>query len=455
LTDLMKVAQQNQVQIPMTIRGNPALKVDAHHWDLSGGKGPTRADDERELANHLGGPIGEPDETDPDFQDNLNLAKVTAINKAAASKKIYLYGKGAKGKFFRIPGVEEICMQLERMLSRQLADQGGSDRLTMEEQYDMLKDKVTLVAGNQSAFIKSLLITGAPSSGKTFSVMQTITKELGLANGKDYVVKKGSITPNAMYRTFIERIDGLIIFDDCDSVVEDKNGINMLKGALDTDPVREISNDNRTTMNTATMDPEERKEVVDAISRIFRNRATQADLIRFDHLIKKKKKPVNSEPLDDFSDDEFGDDDDFDLNIDDEEGNDSEGKDGDEYGVDPEKLHELQQYFTAHLPNLIDFRGRIIFISNMDESDWDGAILSRAFTVNMQFTSGEMLDYIDKIKDHLKTPNVTDEQKQEVMDYLRELYTTGKLKRQVNFRLVQQAFDLRLATNWKKMIAML
>jgi len=80
---------------------------------------------------------------------------------------------------------------------------------------------------------------------------------------------------------------------------------------------------------------------------------------------------------------------------------------------------------------------------------------TRAFAINMNFSSGEMLDYIDKIKGHLRTPNLSDEQKQEVMDFLRDLYTTGKLKRQVNFRLVQQAFDLRLASNWKRLVSML
>jgi hypothetical protein len=108
-----------------------------------------------------------------------------------------------------------------------------------------------------------------------------------------------------------------------------------------------------------------------------------------------------------------------------------------------------------HLPNKIDFKGRIIFISNMAEEDWDTAIISRAFYMNMDFRSDEMIDYIDKIKQHIKTPSLSEEEKQEVMDYIRDLYVTGKLKRDVNFRLVQQAFDLRLTSNWKKMIAML
>jgi hypothetical protein len=44
----------------------------------------------------------------------------------------------------------------------------------MEEQYNQLDKKVELVAGGKASFIKSLLITGMPSSGKTFRVMKTI-----------------------------------------------------------------------------------------------------------------------------------------------------------------------------------------------------------------------------------------------------------------------------------------
>jgi hypothetical protein len=71
----------------------------------------------------------------------------------------------------------------------------------------------------------------------------------------------------------------------------------------------------------------------------------------------------------------------------------------------------------------------------------------------MDFKSDEMLDFIDRIKDKIKTPNLDDEKKQEVMDFIRTIYATGKLKRAINFRLVQQAFDLALTENWKKVLS--
>lgn len=431
MPDLMAIAQQYDVQIPTSIRMNQNLKVDSHHWNLSGGDGPASQDAEtnKGLSQAMGAPVEEPDQ-DPAYQDALQLAKAKTVRRLAGQGKLYLMGRKANDAFFRVPGLEEYTAQLERLLSREIEAQGGANRPGMEQQYEDLKEKVTLVAGGQSAFIKSLLITGAPSSGKSFSVMQTI-KGLGLQEGRDYVVKKGRITTVSMYRTLIEHINGLVLFDDCDSVVEDKNAINMLKGALDTDPVREISYDVRGTINTSVMDPQHREALVNAMSRILRGKPIDGDLEMIEPMMKRSGRGGDDEE-DDFS---------YDAN--------------EPEGIDPERLHDAQAWVSKHLPNKIDFKGRIIFISNMDESEWDSAILTRAFAINMNFSSGEMLDYIDKIKGHLRTPNLSDEQKQEVMDFLRDLYTTGKLKRQVNFRLVQQAFDLRLASNWKRLVSML
>jgi hypothetical protein len=439
MPQMMALAAENEVQIPGDVRMGNEYKVDAHHWNLSGHGAGEPDQTDTELGKAMGGPVEAPDASvDPAYQDALALAKAKTVRRLAGQGKIYLMGRKPKGAWFRIPGLEDYSAQLERMLGRELETTGGKGD-SMDEQYDMLHDKVKLVAGGESNFIKSLLITGAPSSGKTFVVMKTIN-ELGLKPGVNYIVKKGRITTVALYRTLIEQIDGMVIFDDCDSVVDDKNAVNMLKGALDTDPVREISYDVRGTINTGVLEPKERDIYVEKISRILRGKPEEGDLETFERYV------INSKNEDDFDD----------IPDDDEtpEGDEAEGGTG-KYRYSYNLLLKTQAYLERHLPNKIDFRGRIIFISNMDESEWDSAILTRAFSINMNFSSADMLDYIDKIKGHIKTPGLTDEMKQEVMDYLRELYTTGKLKRQVNFRLVQQCFDLRLTDNWRKLMTML
>jgi hypothetical protein len=419
MPQMIALARDNDVQIPGDIRSNSSYKVDAHHWNLLG-RDASPATVNKELGTALGGEVEEPEEVDPNYQDALTLAKAKTVANMAASGKVYLMGRKAKGAFFRIPGLEEYSLQLERMLFRQLQDANNGGRDNMEEQYEMLHDKVKLVAGGKSNFIKSMLITGAPSSGKTYCVMKTI-RELGLSEGKDYIVKKGRITTPALYRTLIEQIDGMVIFDDCDSVVDDKNAINMLKGALDTDPIREISYDVRGTLNTAVMDPETREEYVEKISRILRGKVQEGDLETFRHLVvKPKKKGQDSD--DDFDVEDYPeyeeDDEDFIDGDADEEG-------VQKYRVNYSLLAQTQQYLSQHMPNKIDFKGRIIFISNMAEDEWDSAIITRAFSINMDFSDVEMLDYIDKIKAHIKTTGLSEEEKQEVMSRSTVLRSTS------------------------------
>ncbi len=249
-----------------------------------------------------------------------------------------------------------------------------------------------------------------------------------------------------MYRTLIEQINGLTIFDDCDAVVEDKNGINMLKGALDTDPVREISYDVRGTVNIAALPTDDRNEYGDRLSNVMRYKETPEDVQYFRVMLDRMR--LLSKALKGVKGKKGGGDEDM------------EGEEGDESGeeevvysdTDLQEQDMILLYVRTHLPNKIDYKGRIIFISNMDEGEWDSAILSRAMFQNLNFRSDEMLDYINRIKQHIPTPGLTDEQKQEVIDYIGEIFKTGKLRRPINFRLVQQAFDLRRVPLWKQIL---
>ena len=86
----------------------------------------------------------------------------------------------------------------------------------------------------------SLLVTGSPGVGKSYQVQKELGS-MGLVRNKDYYVIKGKASAAGMYITMYNYNGSLIIFDDCDSVFDDDNGIMLLKGALDTDEPREIS----------------------------------------------------------------------------------------------------------------------------------------------------------------------------------------------------------------------
>ena len=107
---------------------------------------------------------------------------------------------------------------------------------SINEKFVFLNDLTTMVVNDVTA---SALIVGSGGLGKTHSVIECI-KSNDLSEN-DYVFFKGYSTARALYNTLYDNNGKLIIFDDCDSVLEDKIAINILKSALDSYDKRTIS----------------------------------------------------------------------------------------------------------------------------------------------------------------------------------------------------------------------
>ena len=103
--------------------------------------------------------------------------------------------------------------------------------------FDDMNNLTKMVAAGVSP---SLVVTGMPGLGKTFNITKTLD-EVGFEEGIDFVHVKGRCTAAGMFITLFENSDKLIIFDDCDSVFKDSDGVNLLKGALDSYDKRVIS----------------------------------------------------------------------------------------------------------------------------------------------------------------------------------------------------------------------
>jgi len=106
-------------------------------------------------------------------------------------------------------------------------------KYTIDELYDFLKDYIETIAKKE---INSLIIAGNPGMGKTYTVTQKL-KELDI----DFHLIKGYSTARALYDELYSYNDKVLVFDDCDSILEDKVAINILKGALDSYEKRTIS----------------------------------------------------------------------------------------------------------------------------------------------------------------------------------------------------------------------
>lgn len=120
---------------------------------------------------------------------------------------------------------------------------------TVNQKFDFLSDLTTMVVNN---ITPSILVCGSGGLGKTFSVTQTIKDND--VDESNFLFIKGYSTARGLYNTLYDNNGKLIVFDDCDSVLEDRVALNILKSALDSYEKRTISWSAR--MNKADVYPQ-------------------------------------------------------------------------------------------------------------------------------------------------------------------------------------------------------
>ncbi len=108
--------------------------------------------------------------------------------------------------------------------------------ISINQKFDLLNKLTNMVI---DGITPSLIITGEGGLGKTYLVQKAI-KDKGLYQ-IDWAHFKGYSTARGLYNTLNDNNGKLIIFDDCDSVLEDKVALNILKSALDSYETRTIS----------------------------------------------------------------------------------------------------------------------------------------------------------------------------------------------------------------------
>lgn len=106
----------------------------------------------------------------------------------------------------------------------------------------------------------AFLITGQGGIGKSYNVNKVLA-QYG-TKGEDYVIMKGKCTPIKMYKFLYNHYNQICVFDDCDSVFDSKDGINILKGVLDSGENREVNWDNANTIDTFGMTHAEIEQVL-------------------------------------------------------------------------------------------------------------------------------------------------------------------------------------------------
>ena len=125
-------------------------------------------------------------------------------------------------------------------------------RFSINERFGFVDDMVSMVAKRQQ---QSVIITGSGGLGKTYTVLESLAKnnltdvstvpsfeaEERFDSRNIFRVISGYASPKGLYRTLYENRKGILVFDDCDSILENPVSISLLKGALDSYSRRIIS----------------------------------------------------------------------------------------------------------------------------------------------------------------------------------------------------------------------
>jgi hypothetical protein len=86
-------------------------------------------------------------------------------------------------------------------------------------------------------------------------------KEYDLVKDVEYTIIKGASTALSLYKALYTNNGKIIVFDDCDSIFKDADGVNILKAALDSYEEREISWLSRSTYDPQTQGPTDSRPV--------------------------------------------------------------------------------------------------------------------------------------------------------------------------------------------------
>lgn len=111
------------------------------------------------------------------------------------------------------------------------------ERIAYKKQLEHMRGFVRLI---KSKATNLLILTGKGGTGKTYSIEAEMQKA-GLTDGDGYFKTVGAGSSSATYETLYKNRDKIIMFDECDTLMNDPEVRNMIKAATDSGKTRKIS----------------------------------------------------------------------------------------------------------------------------------------------------------------------------------------------------------------------
>jgi hypothetical protein len=134
---------------------------------------------------------------------------------------------------------------LNKTLSTARIETDDEIKERLRARFEILMDMTKAV---KKGDVRAMIVTGPPGVGKSFGVEEVLSKHdvmATIANNsklKKYEVVKGAMSALGLYSKLYEYKDAksILVFDDCDSVLQDELSLNILKAALDSSKKRTI-----------------------------------------------------------------------------------------------------------------------------------------------------------------------------------------------------------------------
>jgi len=117
-----------------------------------------------------------------------------------------------------------------------------------------------------------------------------------------------------------------------------------------------------------------------------------------------------------------------------------------------EQLADPSAKKPPKFPSAFEFTGRIIFITNLNESKIDSALKSRSFVIDITLESKDIFKRMESILGEIGGNILPMNEKKEVLDYLKEMKKSGK---ETNMRTLLNGFKVKSAglARWKHLAA--
>ncbi len=187
-------------------------------------------------------------------------------NKPVVNKTFRLvrdYKEGAKGGFITVNGTKEFGQDKVRILvSRgqyEIVGTGAAEAVEIDQPVELEPEEIVMDRLDQkfnvldqmtlaclSGDVTAMIVSGPPGVGKSFGV-ETKLEEMGLydtpaSREPKYAIVKGAMTPIGLYQKLYEFADKgkILVFDDCDGILQDDLSLDILKAALDSGKRRKI-----------------------------------------------------------------------------------------------------------------------------------------------------------------------------------------------------------------------